>query len=607
MLNGFKKVRNGKCLVLMVLLFVIFFIYPVQLYPVARAQSVDKAIKYSWSLETFNFSVNPVWNEFTVEYEHVGNFSGTFTVVKTSYNETEGTCTKEERTVHYNSSLYLYGNYTLNGSIYFGGVVNAYKVEVKYSDSVRLVWLALKNSTITCISNYRGAKQSLTYVDNYTVHVESKFEKRDYSTNALVDSWTENSTTSGTYTMKPAAYTSKMVYKINSNWTFTAPFIFMMQLYKTSKHDWIGWAGMFFDYLIYKDLDGDFIYSAGEMSDSSTSLSFTSSDELMGLLRPWAYDSSMFTESWEPGDPSSYFNYSGRVSLPRDKSVSEISSGIEFIPPSLDGDRVSWGINYPNFPNEGHAIRPENFSRSYLNPSNGSFANLNPMNFTYGFSTEFGVNQTTTDYTMRLSRIQNDSFYQAVQGYGLAVPHFNYLISSADIKEEESKLLTVPAGKFDFKSNGTTVASIDLLHPAKKNYTLVNYPKEGKNSTFESIGSSIHPVATLLDKKMDHQYNPFINLIYNIRELAREQKGFTINDDLFQMDIQNYPTWSGEELVHDPRLTIYHEPVEPSTSEGEEPPIPTPQPSIPGYCLFMLGLASIMVILMKPKKIIKRS
>ncbi|MHA1337111.1 MAG: hypothetical protein ACTSPW_15455, partial [Promethearchaeota archaeon] len=69
MLNGFKKVRNGKCLVLMVLLFVIFFIYPVQLYPVARAQSVDKAIKYSWSLETFNFSVNPVWNEFTVEYE----------------------------------------------------------------------------------------------------------------------------------------------------------------------------------------------------------------------------------------------------------------------------------------------------------------------------------------------------------------------------------------------------------------------------------------------------------------------------------------------------------------------------------------------------------
>jgi len=114
-------------------------------------------------------------------------------------------------------------------------------------------------------------------------------------------------------------------------------------------------------------------------------------------------------------------------------------------------------------------------------------------------------------------------------------------------------------------------------------------------------------VATLLDKKMDHQYNPFINLIYNIRELAKEQKGFTINNDLFQMDIQNYPTWSGEELIHDPRLTIYHEPVEPNISEGEEPPIPIPQPSIPGYCLFMLGLASIMVILMKSKKIIKRS
>lgn len=55
MLNGFKKVRNGKYLVLMVLLFVIFFIYPVQFYPIiARAQSTDDAIRYSWSLKTFN-------------------------------------------------------------------------------------------------------------------------------------------------------------------------------------------------------------------------------------------------------------------------------------------------------------------------------------------------------------------------------------------------------------------------------------------------------------------------------------------------------------------------------------------------------------------------
>ncbi|GAI60108.1 unnamed protein product [marine sediment metagenome] len=86
-------------------------------------------------------------------------------------------------------------------------------------------------------------------------------------------------------------------------------------------------------------------------------------------------------------------------------------------------------------------------------------------------------------------------------------------------------------------------------------------------------------------------------MIYTIKDIAEADPSFTVADDLYKLETQNYPLWNGEKLVHDPTLTIYYDSQE---SGGEPSDLPG---AIPGFNLAVV-LAVVSAIV--PIQIIKR-
>jgi hypothetical protein len=223
---------------------------------------------------------------------------------------------------------------------------------------------------------------------------------------------------------------------------------------------------------------------------------------------------------------------------------------------------------------------------------------MSPGDFNYQFDYNLSESQADLDFTLSLSKISNESFYNAVQGLGLCLPHHNFFVASFDINEVDPVELTVPSDLFTFESNGSTVAEINMINPAKKNYTLYDFPELGTNTEMESAGGSLHKLLVADSEQTGNVGDPFTNLIYTIKEIAEADPTFTIADDLYKIETQNYPLWNGEKLVHDPTLTIYYDPQD----FGEEPP-DLPEPAIPGFDLCAIFAVASTVISMQ---IIKR-
>ena len=84
--------------------------------------------------------------------------------------------------------------------------------------------------------------------------------------------------------------------------------------------------------------------------------------------------------------------------------------------------------------------------------------------------------------------------------------------------------------------------------------------------------------------------SPYISTLFSLDEFLVGGAAFTVQDDLFSMETQNYPVWGGERLVHDPSLSIYYERV----SSGETPT--TPQEAIPSYNIaILIGLIGVVM------------
>jgi hypothetical protein len=472
--------------------------------------------------------------------------------------------------------------------------LDVYRVDVQYGDAVDLIWTAIKQGTLEMETFYEQWEKDYSYVEEYYQDVESEFVKYDTNTWDVIDSWTETYNDTGVLNMTvdadPTVYNAYNFLELE----FSIPLILVMQVYTTANKDKIAWAEMFYEYIVYKDLDNDAIYSAGETSDPTTSgFDLYSSDEFSGFLRPLAWDFQMYREYTHP----SPFNETIHRILPFDKTVNEIASTIQFTPPALIGDSVvSWDIEYPQFPISALIIEDE--SVEYYTKANATYDLMSPGDFNYQFDYNLSESQADLDFTLSLSKISNESFYNAVQGLGLCLPHHNFFVASFDINEVDPVELTVPSDLFTFESNGSTVAEINMINPAKKNYTLYDFPELGTNTEMESAGGSLHKLLVADSEQTGNVGDPFTNLIYTIKEIAEADPTFTIADDLYKIETQNYPLWNGEKLVHDPTLTIYYDPQD----FGEEPP-DLPEPAIPGFDLCAIFAVASTVISMQ---IIKR-
>jgi hypothetical protein len=520
-------------------------------------------------------------------------------------NESENTWTREINAIDYQANYSFYSNQTIYGNITLGMVLEAYQVDVQLEGAVNMIWLALKEGFLD-VEYYLDSYASEFFLfEEYYQDVVSEYTKFDMTTWDVLSEWTVISNETGTFnkTAKsdPSDYRS---YTWRRN-VFSQPLILTSQIYTTENGDKIAWAEMFYNYFVYNESDKNGIYSVGVKEGSSIygGMNLYSSDELCGVINPVAEDKQFYYEQIYPEDPSSNWNISWHRFFPNDTAVSAIASNIEFTPPALDENNViTWDILYPQYPVYA-SIYYDEFT--YTNGA-GSYASLSPTDFSYEYAYNLTTDQANLDYTFGMSKLSKSEFYDAVQGFGLSIPRYNFFISSFDINELDQLDLTVPSDLFAFESNDTIIAEINMMNPVKKNYTLYDYPSNGVNTEMESMGGSLHRMVTASSELSANSADPILNLIFAIEEIVAADPTFTMVDDLYHIETQNYPLWSGEKLVHDPTLSIYYEPQDFEWPEPEPEPEPDPDPdlvAIPGFNLYAIfAVASLVVSI----QIIKR-
>ena len=588
-------IKNKIKSVLLLSLFIFACLSPM----FATGQEIKPALvkpTYSWQETTYNYSLYREWTGNSVVINYSGPYADVFSVNLYHYNESEETLIKELRTYSYDGNYSYFSNKTTKGYIDVNMSLDAYRVDVQYGDAVDLVWMALKQGTLEMDYLREQIEEDYSLIEEYDSDIESEFTKFNATTMELIDTWTESSQETGVLNMTvdgdPIDYYSYYSYDIE----FSLPLILVMQIYTTENKDNIAWAEMFYDYIIYKDKDQDSIYSAGETSNPSTSgFDLYSSDEMCGVVRPMAWDFQLYNEYTEPMPG----NFTIHQIVPFDKTVDEIASTIEFTPPTESAENlISWDVKYPQFPIDAFLNDDDIDPSEWYFTDTSAYDSMSPGDFDYQFDYNLSENRTDFDFTLSLSKISNESLYDALQGYGLSLPHYNYFVSSFDIKEDDPVELTVPSDLFVFESNGTTVAEINMINPVKKKYTLYDYPKLGLNTEMESAGGSLHKLLMIDSEQSANAGNPLVNLIYSITEVAKADPTFTIADDLFHVETQNYPVWNGEKLIHDPTLTIYYDP---QVSE-EEPSVPIAIPGFNLYATIAVASAVIAIQIIKRRK-----
>ena len=437
------------------------------------------------------------------------------------------------------------------------------------------------------------------YGYNETNHqiIDREIKKYDRDTLALLDTWNETEDFYDTM-----SYSGGQPIEIREdhqilNKTFTKPFFLTFQLYKTEKGNRIAWASIFSEFFVFRDKDGDGIYSLGDFDNPPTSqLSMVSSSEMAGYFTPEVFEYGEFREGL-------IVNRTNTGSFPFDKSVDKIASSIVFTPPSLVGnDTVVWDINYQDFPINAFIGNEEIPFEQNIHPGHDPLYNdLSPSDFYYGFDYKIGGGKADLSLTLELPALTDLDPYNILerQNYGLVIPRYDYFVSSFDINERNPKEITMPSDGFLFESNNDTVAEINLINPIKKNYTLFDYPKDGEITSFESRGASIN---NLIMSQFNLQTGiPEINFLYAIEEIANNIPGFTVVDDLYHVHTENYPVWAGKRLVLDPTNTIYFENI--------TLPFRVAANLIPGFDLgIILGSLSlaVLVITLKRKKFKKK-
>lgn len=534
---------------------------------------------FSWKEDSFSSSVSRVWSGDSRVYNHSDAFDESFVTYSHFFNDSEGTWTKITTTHDYTANYSIFSNTTIQGYLDVNMDLNLFRVDVDYSDVLKLIWFAVKSGNLDMELFTDVYTREYTYVEDYYIDIQQDYLKYDSDTWEIIDAWTEFTNDSGLInTTKSDSFDGSEYYEIQ--YQFSMPIILTMQIFTSAKKDHIAWANTFWEYLIYDDLDFDSIYSAGESSVPETAgFDLYSSDEFKGFMRPLAWDYHMYSEVIFFNEPQHSHNLTLDYEFPSDKSTVDIADSIVFTPPTMDNSEVSWDISYPNFPIQ--ILTWDDEDTIHSNSGNATYLQTSPGDFNYGFEYNISESMADLDFTLGLSKLNDSVLYDAVQGYGLTIPQYNFFISSFDIQETDSKELTVPSSLFSFESNGTTVAEINMLNPAKVNYTLHDYPQIGTDTNMESLGGSLNRILLDMSELEGNSGNPHINLIYALEEVVEQDSAFDRVDDLYQVETQNYPLWNGESLTHDPTLSVYFEPQSEST-------VPQDPVAIPGYGVVIL-------------------
>ena len=564
-------------------------------------KQTEPTLEFSWEETTFSYSIQREWTGDTRIVEHSGTYEDTYIVDVEEYNGTDVSLITGIRSINhkanysYTSETRLIGNVTMNIAF------QVYRVDIDYGPNVKVIWLAFKQGTIDLDFYLTSHIQNFSYYEEYNQIIESDLEKYNYQTDELLDAWVSTDEVIGekNYTYIHNSTREPFFYYWSDYSEYSLPLILTIQIFKTEKGDRIAWINMVNDFIIYKDLDGNGIFSVADREQMVKPPTLYTSDERCGYVKPFACDRQLYKiEYMEPHNPDDIPDIlDERLYYPKDKAVNEMAATIEFTPPNSTSDaNVTWGIKYPEWPTYASIMG------KYYSPINVSHVHTHPTDYSYEFDYTIGTNYTNMDVTWEMGKITNTSLYDAAQGYGLVLPQYNYFLASFDIDEIDTKELTVPCDKFSFESNDTLVAELNMGGPDKQEYTLFDFPTSGVDTEIESKGGNVHPLVYVFEEFSSHYDEPFVNCLYTLTDIVEQDPTFGIEDSLYRVQTQNYPEWNGERLRHDPTLTVYFEEyeVEEEIANGGK------KPFIPGYnCALLIGtvgVITLIIVLEKRKK-----
>ncbi|KKL66118.1 hypothetical protein LCGC14_2148180 [marine sediment metagenome] len=588
--------KSSKCFILLATLWLISgvsssFIVSGSL----RSSPPPTHLNYSWEEIAYSKSRVLLWVDDSYVVNDSGSFNRIYETRSYKYNVSEGYVIKEESTVYFDANFTSVVNVTTSGNSTINIDIDAYQVNLDYGQHVKFLWFAAKNGTLEYEYYISKRVEDYSYYEENHRYIESTFEKINLTTWKVISAWND---TTDVYEELNVTHTSRKEgnpFYVHSDYSseFVMPLFLTIQIYKTQRNDRIAWANMFFNLMIYKDEDQNGILTVGNEPTWGGIPGITSSTEWKGFIEPVAQIQHRFVEN------NVTVGINNTESTPKDKTLDDIISSIVFSPPvEVSETEVSWEIQYPDFPLNIYLIDTDiPFDEWYLTPNNATYDMMSPTNLSYGF--DFSLNNTQADFdiTWGIGKLTNDTAYNAVQGYGLVLPQYNFFLSSFDIDEVNQHHLSAPRDKFTFQSNNTVVAEINMGKPGKENYTLYDFPSLGIDTELLSIGGSIHKNAIGFASRNSYYGNPLMSTLFSLDDIVAQDTSFVVVDDLFSMETQNYPIWNGEKLEHDPSLSIYFA----GESSVDDSQVNDPIDLIPSYNLpIIIGVVSVvMVIIMK--------
>jgi hypothetical protein len=541
-------------------------------------------LSYSWQDTTFDFSQELDWENEVLTIEDNGNYSEVYNSIHYTYNYVISRYVIENRTTYHTANYSSAIERVTSGNMTMNMNMDVYRVNIDYGSGVKLIWFAMKRGTIDYEYYLKKDVKSYSYYEQNHRHIESHFVEREFFTEVITDEWDEIQDIPGEVNTTVSDKKEWYPFFRHTYWSadMIKPMILTVQIFNTEKNDRIAWAHLFHELFIFKDNNSDSILTIHDEEDSTSLPTIGSGTELVGIANPMAVNQYSELDTNESVHMKKWSKY------PSDKPLDEIASQIEFTPPTETSTaNVSWGIKYPDTPLYFAIFDYEHPENNYGIPYNATYEEMSPTNLSYGFDFKVDETEANLDITWEMGKLTNTSAYNAAQGYGLAMPQYNFFLSSFDIDEVDQPFLSVPKDTFTFMSNDTVVAEINM-GASKKNYSLYNSTADAE-SIYPSAGGSIHKHVLHFASENSFYDNPLINGIFTLRDLVAADTSFIVQDDLFSMETQNYPVWSGEKIAHDPSLIIYHsEP--PESGAGAE--------AIPSYNLpLIFGIASVVMIL----------
>ena len=551
------------------------------------------SISYSFGLTTYSTEIIEVWDGESYIIDDAGSYSGTFNY--TFGYENNSCWIEEERKVTYSTDYSFFQNTTITGNKTLSMNVDVYGINVSYGDIIDLTWMAVKNGTLTWDRYLRNSLKIYNFSVNSLKTTNTTYKKYDLANRViLLDEWNDITVVPDVWSQsgtEAEVGDDSTIEHEKFDVKFTTPLIMLYQIYTTNEGEKVAWSEMLGELVVYDDKDKNSIYSAAE-GIATNSFDYYTSDEYVGYMFPHAYEMNSFHEIIYTDEPWKSFNGTSRVSYPVDKSIEEISDAIEFTEPTKQGNIVSWDIHYPDFP---LIVALDTFNSIV----NSTYANTSPGNYSYGFEYDIKATEADLSLTTELPKISNSTLYDAVQGYGLAMPHYSYFVSSTEIEKAQDLVITVPNNRFKFLANNNEVAQISMSNPNKTAYTLFDYPELGNQSVYDAIGSTVsNMIVYSIENVPSTRTQVYTDVIFSLDSYVQNDPDFVVNSSLFSIETQNYPVWSGEKLVHDPVFTAYY---------GETPDIPDPegggQPGFPmgiliGIAGTIIGVTSVTVIVL---------